>query len=520
MSKQRAKNSDTIILENASDLGVLYGRVSSREQDQGFSTDAQLRLLRESAGREKVKVVKEFTDVETAGKIGRPGFGEMLAFLKSRPDIKHLFCEKTDRLSRNLKDRAVLRDLIKEEGLIIRLVKEGVELSKDAHSHAWLVFNIMGALAESYLDNLSEEVKKGQLEKATQGEYPSIAPIGYKNNKETHRIEPQEPQASIIQKLYKLYATGRYSLEQLRKIATDEGLAGRRSKTSVATSEVERILKNPIYCGEFIWKGKLYKGTHIPLITKTLFEAVQEVFARFKKARERRHWFPISGILTCSRCGCAIVGEIHKGKYRYYRCTGSKGKCGQPYVRVETIDAKMLEIVRRVELDEERLAWLKEALLESHADEKAYHEGQMSALRDRYDRIQNRIDGIYLDKLDGVVSEAAWKSKTAEWRAEQNQIQEQLARHQQANQSYLEAGVRILELTKDIGAQYVKGNVSEKRQILRILLSNCTLDGATPSPTYRKPFCWIAEGPLFDEWRGRRGSNPQPTARQAATLTN
>ena len=285
MNKNRAKNSDTMILQNVSDLGVLYGRVSSKEQDEGFSTDAQLRLLRDNSEHKKINIVREFTDVETAGKIGRSGFGEMLAFLKSRPDIKHLFCEKTDRLSRNLKDRAVLRDLVKEEGLIIYLVKEGVELSKDAHSHAWLVFNIMGALAEHYLDNLSEEVRKGQLEKAEQGEYPSIAPIGYKNNKETHRIEPQEPQASIIQKLYKLYATGNYSLEKLRKIATDEGLAGRRSKTSVSTSEVERILKNPIYYGEFIWKGELYKGTHTPLITKTLFDAVQEVFARFNKAR-------------------------------------------------------------------------------------------------------------------------------------------------------------------------------------------------------------------------------------------
>ena len=87
------------------------------------------------------------------------------------------------------------------------------------------------------------------------------------------------------------------------------------------------------------------------------------------------------------------------------------------------------------------------------------------------------------------------------WRDEQGRIQEQLVKHQKADQSYLEQGVRILELAKNLGTQYVRANDTQKRQMLNILLSNCTLRDATPSPTYRKPFSFIAEGPLFQEWR-------------------
>lgn len=490
---------------------VLYARVSSKEQElEGYSIPAQLKLLREDANKRNLVIIKEFTDAETAKQAGRSAFNEMLIFLKANPQIKYLICEKTDRLSRNFRDIATLDDLMNTHGVTIILVKENVVLSKESRSHEKFIFGIKALMSKNYIDNLSEEVKKGLLEKAEQGEYPSTAPIGYKNNKETRKIEPREPQASIIQRLFKLYATGNYSLQQLRTVAKNDGLFGPMSKRYVSKSTIDRILKNPIYYGDFIWKGKLYnRGSHTPLITKTLFEAVQEVFAGFNKSKERKHSFPISGILTCSRCGCAIIGEVHKKKYTYYRCTHYRGKCGQPYVRAEKIDAAMLEIVRKAELDQKLLDWLKQALIESHEDETAYHEGQIAALRTQYDRFQRRIDEIYLDKLDGAITEDFWKTKTSEWRAEQNRIQEQLIKHQQANQNYMESGIRILELAKDVGGQYVRATAPQKRQILRILLSNCTLNDVTPSPTYRKPFCWIAEGPLIATWRPQRDSNPR-----------
>ena len=103
---------------------------------------------------------------------------------------KYLLCEKTDRLSRNFKDIATLDQLINENDLTIILVKENTELSKNSKSHEKFMFGIKALVAKNYVDNLSEEVKKGMNEKAEQGNYPGgNIPYGYKLDKNIGKIE-------------------------------------------------------------------------------------------------------------------------------------------------------------------------------------------------------------------------------------------------------------------------------------------------------------------------------------------
>lgn len=227
-----------------------------------------------------------------------------------------------------------------------------------------------------------------------------------------------------------------------------------------------------------------------------------------------------TGLFTFSRCGCTITAERKKEQYIYYHCSHAKGKCGQSYVRQEVLETKVRNLVEDVQVDEERLAWLREALLRSHADEQAYHNGHLEALNAQYATIQRRLDQAYMDKLDGKITEEFWQAKSTEWRKEQDGIQDQIARHQRANHHYFEQGLKIFELAQVGLRQYDMKSEEERRNLLAFVLSNCTLDDVTLTPAYRRPFCEQAEGPHVKKWRGRRGSNPQPTARQAATLTN
>src|SRR5438128_9150564 len=155
---------------------VLYARVSSKEQErEGFSIPAQLKLLREYAFRNDLRLVREFVDVETAKTSGRQNFEEMVKFFKHNRDCRIVLVEKTDRLYRNLKDAVTLEDL----DLEIHLVKEGQILSKDAKSQTKLIHGMHLVLARHYIENLREEVKKGMREKAEQGMYPGRArPLG------------------------------------------------------------------------------------------------------------------------------------------------------------------------------------------------------------------------------------------------------------------------------------------------------------------------------------------------------
>src|SRR2546425_7971706 len=185
-----------------------------------------------------------------------------------------LLVEKTDRLYRNLKDWVTLDDL----DLEIHFVKENVVLSRDARSSEKFMHGIKVLMAKNYIDNLSEEVKKGMLEKAEQGQYPSKAPLGYKNNTLTHVIDVDPETAPLVQELFRLYATQRYSLKQLATMAYDMGIGYRQSGRPFTPGSLEKILKNPLYYGYFRWDGQLHQGIHAPLISQELFEATQAAF--------------------------------------------------------------------------------------------------------------------------------------------------------------------------------------------------------------------------------------------------
>src|SRR5262249_16999065 len=142
---------------------VIYARVSSKEQEkEGFSIPAQLKLLKEYAALHGFSVVQEYVDVETAKQTGRGKFGEMITYLKAHPAVPVLLAEKTDRLYRNLKDWVKVDELDVE----IQFPKEGVVLSRDSRSSEKFMHGIKVLMAKNYIDNLSEEARKGQQEKA------------------------------------------------------------------------------------------------------------------------------------------------------------------------------------------------------------------------------------------------------------------------------------------------------------------------------------------------------------------
>jgi DNA invertase Pin-like site-specific DNA recombinase len=248
----------------SSDVGsfkqvVVYTRVSSEEQEkEGYSIPSQEKLLRGYAGIGHFAVVREFRDVETAKRPGRPGFNEMVAFLKRTPTCRTILVEKTDRLLRNLKDYVTLDEL----DLEIHFVKESVVLSRDSRSSEKFMHGIKVLMAKNYIENLSEETRKGLVEKAEQGRWPTLAPLGYRNvvgPDSKKNIEPDPDVAPLVIRLFKLYATGKYAIKDVTKMILDAGLTFRRSKRKdgqLPTASIHRILRNRMYTGNFGWKGK------------------------------------------------------------------------------------------------------------------------------------------------------------------------------------------------------------------------------------------------------------------------
>jgi site-specific DNA recombinase len=514
---------------------LVYARVSSKEQEkEGFSIPAQLKLLKEYAAANGFMVAEEYIDVETAKETGRAAFGEMVAYLKAHLSVRVILVEKTDRLYRNLKDWVTIDELEVE----IHFPKEGVVLSRESGSSEKFMHGIKVLMAKNYIDNLSEETRKGMKEKAEQGFWPSVAPLGYRNVTQVDGkkvIEPDETAAPLIQKLFEWYARGDISLKEVTKKARAAGLAFRKSGARIPRSSIAAILRNRIYTGWFEWNGKLIQGRHQGLVPVELWERVQGVLdGRFsKKAKRGRHDFAFSGLIACGQCGCAVVGEIKKQRYVYYHCTGYADKCqGNPascrrkYVREEALEAQFTELLGRLRFSDEVLEWVRDALHASHADERREHEDAIKRHQAEYKRLDDRIHAMYVDKLDGLVDAAFFEKMSNQWREEQNRCQREIDRHQNADKSYLEEGVALLEFARNAQRLFAKQEPREKRRLLNFLLSNSTWEDGEVVVTFRQPFDMLAEtivetrnenvaegapSRIFEKWLPGPDSNQRPS---------
>ncbi len=473
---------------------MIYARVSSKEQEkEGFSIPAQLKLLREYAHARDFSVLHEFVDVQTAKREGRPGFSAMLAFFKKHSARGVLLVEKTDRLYRTFRDYVTIDEL----GIEIHFAKEGTVISPDSHSSQKFMHVIKVGMARQYIDNLSEEARKGLREKADEGIFPGKAPLGYTNVKRADGkrvIEPDSKLAPHVTRMYERYSTGLHSLEAVKDLALEDGVRFRRTGARISTATVHNILRSPVYMGDFLWKGNQYSGIHTPLVTRELWERVQMILNRRSenKTRKATHDFAFSGLITCGHCGCALVGELKKRKYVYYHCTGYKGRCPEPYVREEALEKRFTELLRGLRFDDEVLGWVTDALRESHSDQKRHHDEAIARLQAEYTKLKNRIDAAYIDKLDGKIDGGFFERKATEWRGEQANIRRSIENHEGANQTYLTEGVKLLELASRSHALFEKQPASEKRRLLNFVLSNCTWKGGELTAMFRQPFDIIA----------------------------
>ena len=170
---------------------------------------------------------------------------------------------------------------------------------------------------------------KGMKEKAEQGYYPSLAPIGYKNvevregNRTVKVLRIDKQKSPIIKQIFEKYSTGKCSLSNLVEYAFDQGLRNRNGG-KVPKSAIHKMLNFTIYYGEFKWGGRTIKGKHEPILSRSLFNDVQEAFKALNRPKQTKRRFPFSGLINCEKCGCAITAEIAKKKYVYYHCTNYK----------------------------------------------------------------------------------------------------------------------------------------------------------------------------------------------------
>jgi hypothetical protein len=139
------------------------------------------------------------------------------------------------------------------------------------------------------------------------------------------------------------------------------------------------------------------------------------------------------------------------------------------------------------------LEWVRDALHASHADERREHEEVIKRHQAEYKRLQDRINAMYVDKLDGLVDTTFFEKMSNQWREEQNRCVREINRHQNADKSYKDEGVALLDLARNAQRLFAMQKPREKRRLLNFILSNCIWEDGEVVAHFRQPFDMLAE---------------------------
>jgi DNA invertase Pin-like site-specific DNA recombinase len=468
--------------------------VSSREQEEtGYSLPSQEKLLKDYALRKSLSVLKVFSVAESAsGSKQRKVFGEMMAYI-DKNKITNLLCEKVDRLTRNLKEAVVANEWVDSNiERQIHFVKQNLVIHKFAKSDEKFRWDIEIVLAKKYIANLSEEVKKGQKEKLAQGWLPTRPPIGYKTigdkGHKTHIVDHDK--APFIKKMFELYSTGNYSTTALVDVMYKEGLRNASGK-KVGKSILYELLTNPFYYGQMKWNEFVFQGKQEAIITKDLFDLVQDKLNRkFKVPSYTKHLPVFKAKMECSDCKGTVTWEIQKGHW-YGHCNHYKACKQKTWWRQEKVEDTLFPMFDNIAPKSKKvLEILEKALKESHGGEIEYHSKSANELNKRIEVNQHRLEAIYEDKIDNKISPEFYNRKFAEYTKDKEDALLSLKKLNEGNTKYYEAGYAIHELASKASEIYKspKATTEDKRLLLSKIFSNLSLNSNDIEPDYTLAF--------------------------------
>ncbi len=414
---------------------VALARVSSKAQeDEGYSLDAQLKLIRGYCKDNKLGVISEFRISETASKNEqRTVFRQMIAYI-NKNKAAHLVVEKTDRLTRNLRDAVVIDDWLEaDEKRRLHMVKESLIIHKNAKSDAKLMWNIYLAIAKKYTDNLREEAMKGWSEKLAQGWMPAPPPPGYKtvseNYKKIHIVD--EDTGFLVQTCFRLYTQPGQTIATVADEAAQCGLTTRKGRP-LSSSAIHRMLRNPFYIGVIRFNARDYPGAHEPLLDKELFWAVQEKLGEKSQSKIIRHDSLFRGLLKCDDCGATITWQSQKGRY-YGSCQRRNDRCKRyPFLRQDYFENRVrteLQRVDEIDVDREIFLRLNQIIEQSNHDYIGQHcLNVMKLIKRQIRRCEFMEDNLYEDKIAGVIGEQTYVTKLSETKDRSEQLHNRLRR--------------------------------------------------------------------------------------------
>jgi DNA invertase Pin-like site-specific DNA recombinase len=410
---------------------LLYARVSTDKQAQkDLSIPAQIEAMRVYAKKNGWKIAGHFVDEgESARTANRPELKRLIEQCKENKSVDAVIVHKIDRLARNLIDYATIKAILKQKGIRLISVSEPFDDNPVGH----LLENIIASISEWYSANLGEEIKKSNMEKLRQGEWPHKPPFGYKsvkgeNNRIKHIMDLEK--APLIRQLFELFSTGKYSLRTLSEEMGERGL--RTAYGRIYSPEaIKKLLTKRFYIGRLDWKGKEYKGKHEPIITPELFYRVQEVLKRrsAETGEKGKLDFLLRGVAYCQTCNQKLTAENHP-RGNYYRCMPNSlngDKCDEPYTPVKLLDAQLEAFYERIQPPKKLLELLKLEMRQIAERRKRIAQTEIKTLIRKINELENKEMKLLDEKLGGKTSSEIYEKMQKQYSGKRREAEAQLS---------------------------------------------------------------------------------------------
>ena len=311
-----------------------------------------------------------------------------------------------------------------------------------------LMMSVELGMANEYIRQLSANTARGLRQKARQGTYPGLAPIGYINDPRTKTIRVHKKHAALVREMFERYASGSATLDGLADFLENSGVMSKGNRR-VHISRISFILQNPFYYGHFRYAGEVYEGNHSPLISKSLYDKANAVLrGRGRTLSVATDPAPLCGLMRCGFCGMGITAEVKEKHqlngnvhhYTYYRCTRKNKavKCKEAPMRSELLDSQLSALLGEYAMPQEWISPLS-AMLDTEAASASHTAaGAVQELREKADAISRthaRLTDLYVAE---DLEREEYLSRRRELMSERRTIEEQIVRLERAPAAWVE----------------------------------------------------------------------------------
>ena len=340
--------------------GVIYCRVSSKEQVAGTSLESQELACREYAARKDITVSKVFVEKGESAKFAdRTQLLELMEFCRRRENsMQILLVWKIDRLARNVGDHFNIKANLLKQGVQVVSVTEPI----DANPEGKLLETILAGFSQFDNDLRAVRTVQGMQRKIKEGLFPWKPPLGYKTinppgSKKTEPDRPYQPLFGLLQRAWSEFATGAYTKVEILRLMRNWGVTTRVG-AAVSKQTLDNMFRDPFYAGIIRdpWSKEEHIGRHIPLVSPEIYARVQEVANR--RNRSMRHVrlrpeFPLRTFARCPACIHYLTGAFSRGRlkyYAYYHCF-NRSCTGRIYLAPDSVHEEFRSFLNSITPD-------------------------------------------------------------------------------------------------------------------------------------------------------------------------